>query len=448
MLNALIKAKASVSIILEVVGIARGGEQFLVGTPSGETALSFSSIAEQTITRYTGGNDSTKGSGTTAGSFIKRKCWGCGLPHPWSEEEKGNLVVICPNANKPGICEHTTAQIKDFQERKGHKHTKGSKCMNVNTLNWEDIPTKHRTVLLQQCHTGSVVTTDGGSVASLITGATTTRSPGKCVSHITLHQDVIVLAGSSSLPPIPVVIHSPMAHITLQTGTAHDEKDCPNLQCVFDTGVALSMANFHFMEAVVCQFPHILKRIYMSAEYAAIVLSGIVTSSNDESITTELPVGFEIHLPYLTKDGSETSLLVAAGPNVAVNLILGLSFIKATGMIGNFVDNICQAKHLLCNPFPINFKHATESIPVFTTAPVPCNVHNTRNLHVLAALGKLFPPRSNAHSSLDRATILAINWTTQFSLMNRWIPPMSSDSSASSDANDYHHQVSGDLGYL
>ena len=96
-------------------------------------------------------------------------------------------------------------------------------------LNWEDIPTEHRAVLLQQHHSGSMVTTDGGSVASSITGATATRSPSKGISHVTLHQDVVVLAGSSSLPPIPVAIHSPMAHITLQTGMAHEEKDCPNL---------------------------------------------------------------------------------------------------------------------------------------------------------------------------------------------------------------------------
>ena len=259
MFNTLIKAEASVSNILKVVGVACRGEQIVACTPSGETALSFPSVAEQTIKRYAGGNDSTKECGTTAGSFIKCKCWGCGLPHPWSKKEKGKFVVICPNANKPGICEHTTAQIKDFQEQKGRKHAKGSKRMNVNTLNWEDIPVKRRVVLLQQHHTGSVVTTDGGSVASSITGATTTRSPGKRISHITLHQDVIVLAGSSSLLPILVAIHSPMPHITLQTGMAHKEKDCPNLQCVFNTGTAQSTANFHFMEAVVCQFPHILK---------------------------------------------------------------------------------------------------------------------------------------------------------------------------------------------
>ena len=183
----------------------------------------------------------------------------------------------------------------------------------------------------------------------------------------------------------------------------------------------------------------------MPAEYAAIVLSGIVNSSNDEPITTELPVGFEIHLPYLTKDGSKT-FLVAAGPDVAVNLILGLPFIKATGMIGDFVDNVCQAKHLMCEPFPIDFKRASKSIPVFTAAPAPCNVEHTRDVpHVLAALRKLFP-RSNDSSSADVS--VTTQKKTRFSLTNPWIPPVSSDSSVSTDANDYQHQVLGDLGYL
>ena len=43
-------------------------------------------------------------------------------------------------------------------------------------------------------------------------------------------------------------------------------------------------------------------------------------------------------------------------------------------MISNFVDNVCQAKHLLCDLFPINFKSAMKSIPVFTAASAPCNV--------------------------------------------------------------------------
>ena len=100
--------------------------------------------------------------------------------------------------------------------------------------------------------------------------------------------------------------------------------------------------------------------IYLPDDYTSIVLSGIVTSPDKASITMELSVGFEIFLSYLTKDGNETSFLVAAGPNVAVNLILGLPFIKATGIIADFVNNWCQAKHLLANPIPIDFRRATK----------------------------------------------------------------------------------------
>ena len=355
-------------------------------------------------------------------------------------------MVCCPNANKPGICEHAAAQIKDFQVRRGRKHAKGTKRRSVNTLNWDDIPSKQRVVLLQRHHSGSVVTTNGGSIASSITGATMTCASGNCASHITLHQDVVVLVGTSLNPPIPIAIHSPMAHITFQTGTSNEEKDCPNLRCVFDTGAALSTANFHFMEAAVCQNPHILKRVYMPADYASIVLSGILTSSNDEPITNGTSSWVQNSPPLPYQGQKQDILLVATGPDVAVNHILGLPFIKAMGMIGNFVDNVCQAKHLLCNLFPIDFKCATKSIPVFMYATAPCNVHDTQDpLQVLATLRKLILSKSNVNISADMASISAKKKTR---FCNCWVSPVSSASSVSSDANDYQHQVLGDLGYL
>jgi hypothetical protein len=129
------------------------------------------------------------------------------------------------------------------------------------------------------------------------------------------------------------------------------------------------------MKAVVWQFPHILKKIYMPEDYAAIVLSGIINTPDSVPVTTELTVGFEIHLPYTTKDGNSTSLMVAAGPDVPVNIVLGLLLIKATGMVANFVDNVCEAKSLLCEPFPIDFSRAMKSIPVFQSSPdcTACN---------------------------------------------------------------------------
>jgi hypothetical protein len=142
-----------------------------------------------------------------------------------------------------------------------------------------------------------------------------------------------------------------MAHLILQTGTSTEDRDCPGLKCVFDSGAALSTANFHFIEAVIQQFPHILKKIYLPEDYTAIVLSGIVNTPDSAPVTTELTVEFDIHLPYYTKDSNTTSLLVAAGPDVAVNIVLGLPFITATSMVANFVDRafarqrICSVSH-------------------------------------------------------------------------------------------------------
>ena len=264
----------------------------------------------------------------------------------------GKYVVVCPNANKPGICEKAELNIQKYQQRCRRNSCNNKKQWNLNTVNWGDIPERRQAVLLDQHRALMAVTTSGGggtSIASSITGSTNTGVIRR--GSVTLHQDVVVLSTHqcSNKPQIPIAIHSPMPHLTLQAGRPKEEKDCPALGCMLDSGASLSTANFYYMEAVVRQYPHILKAIYLPEDYTSIVLSGIVivTSSDAAPITTELSVGFKVHLPYLTKDGNETSLLVAAGPNVAVNLILGLPFIKATGMIADFVHNVCQAKQLL-----------------------------------------------------------------------------------------------------
>ena len=163
---------------------------------------------------------------------------------------------------------------------------------------------------------------------------------------------------------------------------------------MLDSGASLSTANFYYMEAVVRQYPLILKAIYLPEDYTSIVLSGIVivTSSDVAPITTELSVGFEVH--------HETSLLVAAGPNVAVNLILGLPFIKATGMIADFVDNVCQAKHLLCDPFPIDFRRATKSIPADGRRNSASHYAEFQEVHqALGMLHVYFARKVDHHSS-------------------------------------------------
>jgi len=359
----------------------------------------------------------------------------------------GKYVVICPHANEPGIKEKAELNIQKFQNQKKKNACTNKKRRNLNTVNWEDIPKKRREVLLgQQCaHFGMP---DMSSV-STISGATPNGSVIRR-SNITLLQDVVVLSTQSSKPQIPIAIHSPIPHLSLQTGTAKDERDCPALRCMLDTGASLSTANFHYMEAVVWRYPRILKAIYLPDDYAAIVLSGIVTSSSDAPITTELPVGFEIHLPYTTKDGNDTSLLVAAGLDVAVNLILGLLFIKATGMIVDFINNVCQAKHLLCNPFPIDFRRATKSIPVLVDRDAAGHVVDFSEVnHVLGTLRGHFAraagtPTVDPSGTACQTSVISGTPPKHVHFGMRWVAP----SKLANNTNDYQHQVLGNLGYL
>ena len=377
-------------------------------------------------------------------------CFGCGGPHPWSKLVNDKYIVICPHTNEPGIKEKAELNIQNFQSRKKKNARTNKKHRNLNTVNWEDIPEKRPEVLLSQ-QRAQLSTPDTSSVSTI----SCTAPNGSVIrrSHITLLQDVVVLSTQSSKPQIWIAIHSPMPHLSLQTGTAKDERDYPALRCMIDSGASLSTANFHYMEAVVRGYPHILKAIYLSNDYVAIVLSGIVTSSSDALITTELPVGFEIHLPYSTKDGNDTSLLVAAGPNVAVNLILGLQFIKATGMIVNFVDNVCQAKHLLCDSFPIDFRKAMKSIPVLGDRDAARNgVDYSEVNHVLGQLRRHFARVAGTPASDQRGPagptshppVISGTLPKHVTFRLRWVAPPNS----AHDTNDFQHQILGDLGYL
>jgi hypothetical protein len=265
----------------------------------------------------------------------------------------------------------------------------------MNTINWEEIPLQRREMILQQQQSLMfVVTADMTSVTSSLMSPTHSSTARNC-SNIVLHQDTVILATEPSKPPILITIHSPMAHVTLQTSCCDETKDCPGLCCIFDSGAALNTANYHFMEAVIRQYPHIMKQIYLPNDYAAIILSSIVSSKADSPITTELSVGFELHLPYHIKDGSTISLLVTAGPDIAINAILGLPFIKGMGMITDFVDNVCKAKHLYCPPFPIDFKRAMKSIPAITDTGVRTfvNASDRKVIHILGLLIAFYASR-------------------------------------------------------
>jgi hypothetical protein len=200
--------------------------------------------------------------------------------------------------------------------------------------------------------------------------------------------------------------------------------------------------------------------MYNPDDYTPIVLSGVV-QSNQESVMTELKVGFLFHLPYRTREGDTSSLMVATGPNVSINTILGLPFMEATGMILDLVDKVVDCKYLDCPPFPVDFCRTSNHVPVLDDpSNTPANhapshlqiikeVENIKqyyNAKVLAAgstltpkaLAVYFGSKSPVCTEVDTdRSITALHSTAD--MFTRWVPPPGYPE----DYNDYHTSVLG-----
>ena len=313
-----------------------------------------------------------------------------------------------------------------------------------------------------------------------MTGATLVTSPAKSASAgrgrgskpVVFLYDAQALNTGVRRPVLPVTIQSIMPHINLQLGNDLSDSSSPILRCVVDTAAALCTGNYHFFAAIAKQFPQCVAKIFLPEDYSPIVLSGIV-QDNGDAITTELLVAFQFHLPYFTKDGSATSFVVATGPHVSVNTVLGLPLITATGMILDFNDNVVQAKNLDCPPFPIDFRRATKTIPAIKDDKDP-KTHYIEFKDVQQILQKTDAyiagvceriqsvPASTVHPSSataparvrfdannrssvsDSDTVTTSNSSTNRSIEHRWVPPPS----AHDTTTEYHDQVLGEAGYL
>jgi hypothetical protein len=212
------------------------------------------------------------------------------------------------------------------------------------------------------------------------------RGPG---GGVVLVADVVVLtAGSLLKRAMPISIQSNLPHITYQFGTNLDCPNCPLICCTVDSCTALTTGNFHFFASVAKRFPHCVARMYTPNDYAPIMLSGVV-QSNQELIMTELEVGFLFHLPYRTREGNTSSLMVASGPNVSVNTFLGLPFMDATGMILDLVNEVVDCKYLNCHPFPVDFCQTSNHVPVLDNpSNTPAN-HAPSHLQIIKEVGNI-----------------------------------------------------------
>ena len=74
-------------------------------------------------------------------------------------------------------------------------------------------------------------------------------------------------------------------------------------------------------------------------------------------------------MPYLLREGHPTTLLVACGPNVTVNTILGLPFIQGTQMVPDASDQVAELRALDTPPFALDFRRTMCTVPPISGPP-------------------------------------------------------------------------------
>jgi hypothetical protein len=195
-----------------------------------------------------------------------------------------------------------------------------------------------------------------------------------------------VKVGNNEILPVP--IQSNLPHIHLKVGPA--DSDHPPIEhcCLVDSAASLTNGNFYDCSKIAKAYPHLVHSVLMSKSSSPIVMSGIV-HANGSAVTTKLPVAFVFYLPYLTRDGSPTTLSIATGPHTGVNIILGLPFAEATGMILDFSDNVADCKNLTCPPFSLFKKRAGVQVPSIPDVQVNVSSNPTHYNAFIAAIENL-----------------------------------------------------------
>jgi hypothetical protein len=298
------------------------------------------SQAESTLSRYSSGYKSdglsgyrTDNTNGLRGLGKSDRCFGCKGVHPWMKDG----VIVCPNHDQPGVRAIAKAAYKVWLVKARKRHaTHASRKHNRGGTNYDNITPKNKAKIKEQVLASLGMTTIWqGDDASTITnnsaksgGAKTPTKPLILIANV----QVLSLTNLSK-DILPVLIVSNLPHILLKFGTSLDDPDCPSVRCLVDTGAALTTGNFHYVAIIAKHFPHCIAKVYGPDNYNAILLSGIIQCGAGDSVATKLTMGFQFHLPYLTREGQATSILIATGLHVAVNAIVGLPFIQATKMI-------------------------------------------------------------------------------------------------------------------
>ncbi len=352
-------AQAAEDEVKQMQDIARGmlGQGFFLNVIGGVSAPAFPSQAEQTLNRYSAGGDQRERQ--------PLKCFGCGGDHPWMKNKK----VVCPKAKEPGVAKNAEAQYKSFRRRIAEARAKCGGNRRRKFVNFNDMSATDQKKMREQVLTSSASSSQS-STTSAITTSTSGSDPPVCGPTVFMISVPVPVLQSPARRTLPVQIQAAFPHITLQLGSVFGCSNCPAIRCVIDTAAALTTGNLHFFAAIAKAYPHTVAAVHRESDYSPITLSGIVQQGG-ESMSTELTVGFQFHLPYLTREGNPTHLSIACGPNVTVNMILGLPFIQQTRMIIDASDQVTELRALDTPPFPIDFRRAMCTVPAIEQPPAP-----------------------------------------------------------------------------
>ncbi len=352
-LSAMQMSEDEVKLIIAIAQSSVGGQAFHAN------AMAFPSQAKTTLTHYSGGGGYKSDCGSSARGYCSNdthrslgkndSCFGCKGIHPWMRD--GNIV--CPNKDKPGVRDEAEKAYQiwraKYRARRGTQGHSKKRKVDYNRMSTANKECVKEAVFASM---GIKTTADKSPAKSALDSPTTSKKP-----LIFIIDGPVLSAPSPSCKILPAPIVSNFPHIRLQLGATLDCPDCPILHCVVDTAAALTMVNFHFVAALAKKYPHCVAKLHAPEDYNPIVLSGIVQRGG-ESDTMDPTVGFQFHLPYLMCSGQATSILIATGPHITVNTIVGLPFIQATCTIINLSNNVADMGAIDASPFPLEYRCA------------------------------------------------------------------------------------------
>ena len=174
-------------------------------------------------------------------------------------------------------------------------------------------------------------------------GAPHPPPPGAGAAAGAMTFTLVQVFSTSTRDPLPVPIDSNLPAIELPFGRDFDEIIRNILACA-DTGAGATCGKSLVFGTFTARFPYTVKCSVVASEtgYSPITLSGIVKEDCMNSTCTKLPMAITFRLPFHTIDNKSCMLTVSVGPDVAVNFLLRLPFVKQARATINFEANIVR----------------------------------------------------------------------------------------------------------